>query len=161
MIAYLKKIFRQFVQLIQNIFFYDNIKHRMILEKNQVIHDIQNSFSRVTMKKINDNWNENDEHWAFTSYSDPSGIQFQAMNCAKCGDYIIINGDEKKNIGFSDKIYCNCHENEYEYDADDDSEYYREYAIERDYQFENERNTEYDLEYEYDYETECDLECYE
>jgi len=140
----------------------------MILEKNQVIHDIKNSFSRAMMKKINDNWNENDEHWAFTSYNDPAGIQFQAKNCAKCGDYINFNADIHDNnrtntTPFSDKIFCNCKRNcnetddDYEYDSD----YYREFVIERDYQYENERNSDFEFYLEYEYEPDCDLECYE
>jgi len=130
------------------------------------------------MKNLLDDWNENDEHWAFTSHSDPNGIQIQATNCAKCGDYIMFNSDihcynnnnnRRNTTPFSDKIFCNCKRNcnEPEDDYEYDSDYYREYAIERDYQYENKKNTDYDydyeleLEYDCDYETDCELESYE
>jgi hypothetical protein len=162
--------------MIKQLFFYDTIKNRMILEKNQVIHDIKNSFSRATIKNLLNDWNENDEHWAFTSHSNPNGIQFQATNCAKCGDYIMFNSDinpyynnnnnnRRNTTPFSDKIFCkcNCNCNETEDDYEYDSDYYREFVIERDYQYENERNSDFEfyLESEYDYEPDCDLECYE
>ena len=68
--------------------------------KKQIINDFKYAFSRIN--NFNYNFNKLEETWCFW-FGSKNDIQYQAVNCRKCGNYKL-----SQNIELQEGIRCYC-----------------------------------------------------
>ena len=95
-------------------------------KRRPLLKQISHSMSRRNGFNSQEEFDTVDEQWVWSPNNSQDNLQFQAVNCSICGNYISVSNPD---FPLSDRIRCNCDHN-YNYtenDSLDGLEEFKEY----------------------------------